>query len=148
MYETNKFCGHSFRIGAATSAASSGVADHVIQSLGRWSSDCYIRYIRTDPKVLNNGQYNMCLFNSVWSQYMMIMMSSLWYISTYLYLKTYCKNFWSVNGFQKKLVISLKNNLSYTYQTYFINFLYYKDVSFSWGLSLISHGSIHSIWPE
>ena len=62
-YDTTKFNGHSFRIGAATSAASSGVPDHVIQSLGRWTSDCYIRYIRTDSSVLLRAQYNMCFPN-------------------------------------------------------------------------------------
>ena len=38
--------GHSFSIGAATSAAKAQVSDHLIRVLGRWSSDCYIRYIR------------------------------------------------------------------------------------------------------
>ncbi|CAC5392902.1 unnamed protein product [Mytilus coruscus] len=36
---------------AATSAAACGVEDHIIQTLGRWSSDCYIRYIRIDANV-------------------------------------------------------------------------------------------------
>lgn len=38
---------HSFRIGGATSAAIAGLKDFEIQLLGRWSSDCYKRYIRS-----------------------------------------------------------------------------------------------------
>ena len=46
------YSSHSFRIGAATSAALAGGPDHVIKILGRWSSDCYLRYIRTPPHVI------------------------------------------------------------------------------------------------
>lgn len=38
--------GHSFRIGAATHAASTGVPESVIQHLGRWKSNAVQKYIR------------------------------------------------------------------------------------------------------
>ena len=37
---------HSFRIGAATTAAQRGVQDSAIKDLGRWKSGAYLRYIR------------------------------------------------------------------------------------------------------
>ena len=40
------FSGHSFRIGAASTAAAKGVAESTVQTLGRWASDSYKRYIR------------------------------------------------------------------------------------------------------
>ena len=41
------YSGHSFRIGAATSAARAGLSDSLIKMLGRWESAAYQRYIQT-----------------------------------------------------------------------------------------------------
>ena len=44
--EASEFNGHSFRIGAATTAASRGMEDSMIKTLGCWESDAYQRYVR------------------------------------------------------------------------------------------------------
>lgn len=53
------FSGHSFRSGAATSCAAGGVEDHLVKVLGRWSSDCYTRYVRPAPASLREAQLKM-----------------------------------------------------------------------------------------
>lgn len=59
-YRDEKYNGHSFRIGAATSAASGNVEDHMIKTLGRSKYDCYNCYIRTDDDTLSRAQQAMC----------------------------------------------------------------------------------------
>ena len=49
---TKPYSGHSFRIGAATTAALCGVQDSLIKVLGRWQSSAYQLYIWTPPEVL------------------------------------------------------------------------------------------------
>ena len=48
-YAAHNFSGHSFRIGAASTASRQGVPEHIIQVLGRWTSQAYHAYIRTSP---------------------------------------------------------------------------------------------------
>ena len=42
----SQYAGHSFRIGAATTAALAGVEDSTIQILGRWQSSAFLQYVR------------------------------------------------------------------------------------------------------
>ena len=46
------YAGHSFRIGAATSAAMAGIEDSKIQALGRWQSSAFLRYVRMSREQL------------------------------------------------------------------------------------------------
>ena len=51
-YKAERYASHSFRIGAATMAALTGLPDWQIQALGCWSSDCYARHIRSPSEIL------------------------------------------------------------------------------------------------
>lgn len=48
----DQYAGHSFRIGAATTAALAGIPDSSIQTLGRWHSADYLQYIRSPKEQL------------------------------------------------------------------------------------------------
>ncbi|CAC5396816.1 ATM [Mytilus coruscus] len=55
-FNSSHYNGHSFRIGAATSAGKAKIEDHLIKTLGRWSSDSYIRCIRVMPASIKSAQ--------------------------------------------------------------------------------------------
>ena len=59
-FPAERYSGHSFRIGAATTAASRGLQDHTVQLLGRWSSQAYQTYIRTSLHDLRTAHNTLC----------------------------------------------------------------------------------------
>lgn len=42
--DSKLYAGHSFRIGASSTAAAKGIEDSLIQTLGRWKSSAYLTY--------------------------------------------------------------------------------------------------------
>ncbi|XP_071116832.1 uncharacterized protein [Haliotis cracherodii] len=59
-YNSADYSGHSFRIGTATTAATVHIEDHLIKTMGRWTSDCYAKYIRTSDSTLGQAHKAMC----------------------------------------------------------------------------------------
>ncbi|CAG2252634.1 unnamed protein product [Mytilus edulis] len=60
-YNSSLYNGHSFRIGASTSAGSVNIQDHLIKTLGRWTSDSYCRYIRISNDTIRKAQKSLTL---------------------------------------------------------------------------------------
>ena len=56
------YLGHSFRIGVATAASQAGLPDSTIQTLGRWSSTAFLRYICTPREQL--ARYSLTIAGS------------------------------------------------------------------------------------
>ena len=53
---SRSYARHSFRIGGATAAR---IPDHLIKTMGRWSSDCYQTYIKTPLALIREAQIKM-----------------------------------------------------------------------------------------
>ena len=54
-----EYSGHSIRRGSANTCGLNMVPDYVIQSLGRWKSNCHIRYIDISQSTLRDAQIAM-----------------------------------------------------------------------------------------
>ena len=52
-FQDNRINTHSFRIGGATALSQAGVPDSQIQSLGRWNSNCFVRYLRLPSQTVS-----------------------------------------------------------------------------------------------
>jgi len=63
--DASKFVGHSFRIGAATTASAMGVEDSLIKTLGLWKSSAYLLYVRIPQEKL--ASMSCSLARQVWT---------------------------------------------------------------------------------
>jgi len=58
--DQSKYCGHSFRIGGATTAAINGMEDAIIKTLSRLKSLAYLKYVKIPTEQLANYSGHLC----------------------------------------------------------------------------------------
>ncbi|KAI2647906.1 Pro-Pol polyprotein [Labeo rohita] len=63
----DNFSSHSFRIGAATTAAQKGLSQQQIQALGRWSSEAFKSYIRSDRSLIKEAHQTLIIHSNPFS---------------------------------------------------------------------------------
>ena len=59
------FTSHSFRVGAASTAAALGTPDYMIRAMGRWNSDAYLLYVRLSRDKLADVSKNLATFGNI-----------------------------------------------------------------------------------
>ena len=63
---------HSFRIGGASALSAAGFSDAQIKLLGRWNSNCFIKYLRLSDEVITSCASRMSrvsIVNESWAPF-------------------------------------------------------------------------------
>ena len=74
-FDEKEYSGHSFRVGAATTAAARGIQDSIIKAMGRWESSVYLLYIRIPSQDLQQVALRLSWLNVTgWAGYWLVIM--------------------------------------------------------------------------